>query len=404
MKHKMTSVLFTALLLLVALGSRQEARAGELLKDYGIHFEHGTWAQAVAKAKSEGKLIFVDFYTQWCGPCYNMAKTVFTQPAVGEMYNTHFVCMKIDAEHGEGVELARKYGVRVYPTYFFIDPQTEEPVHRSSSTQTAETFIQTGSYALKPETRSYFLEKAYDEGNRSRDVLIAYINYQHSIHQRDKVTQAFDALLAAGAQLTEPEIWELFVRCVSGVSKPLQTVSSQYATFCQRYGKKEVDKKFAEETRYGNAQAIAALCDFEGKAFNLKMIRLSSYTRQRMYAEAGSLTDSLLADSTVDKQLMMSQLTYMVRQAMYDEKTPATWFCKCVDYARFIAYNWTNRDEANPHQLYASMLEESYRRQLDVEALRKQLKATPAWGAATYSMRPAGLKPKPVRQKSKAKK
>ena len=35
----------------------------------GINFLHGTtWAEAVAKAKAENKLIFIDFYTQWCGP------------------------------------------------------------------------------------------------------------------------------------------------------------------------------------------------------------------------------------------------------------------------------------------------------------------------------------------------
>ena len=39
----------------------------------GINFLHGTtWAEAVAKAKAENKLIFIDFYTQWCGPCMNM--------------------------------------------------------------------------------------------------------------------------------------------------------------------------------------------------------------------------------------------------------------------------------------------------------------------------------------------
>lgn len=32
----------------------------------GINFLHGTtWAEAVAKAKAENKLIFIDFYTQW---------------------------------------------------------------------------------------------------------------------------------------------------------------------------------------------------------------------------------------------------------------------------------------------------------------------------------------------------
>lgn len=32
----------------------------------GIEFYHGTWAEAVAKAKSEDKKIFVDFFTEWC--------------------------------------------------------------------------------------------------------------------------------------------------------------------------------------------------------------------------------------------------------------------------------------------------------------------------------------------------
>ena len=96
----------------------------------GINFLHGTtWTEAVAKAKAENKLIFIDFYTQWCGPCLNMAQTVFSLPTVGYYYNQTFINLKIDAEEGEGITLAKKYGVRSYPTYAFIDPATEEIVH-----------------------------------------------------------------------------------------------------------------------------------------------------------------------------------------------------------------------------------------------------------------------------------
>ena len=81
----------------------------------GINFLHGTtWAEAVAKAKAENKLIFIDFYTQWCGPCLNMAQTVFSLPTVGYYYNQTFINLKIDAEEGEGITLAKKYGVRSY--------------------------------------------------------------------------------------------------------------------------------------------------------------------------------------------------------------------------------------------------------------------------------------------------
>lgn len=92
----------------------------------GINFLHGTtWAEAVAKAKAENKLIFIDFYTQWCGPCLNMAQTVFSLPTVGYYYNQTFINLKIDAEEGEGITLAKKYGVRSYPTYAFIIRKTK---------------------------------------------------------------------------------------------------------------------------------------------------------------------------------------------------------------------------------------------------------------------------------------
>ena len=123
----------------------------------GINFLHGTtWAEAVAKAKAENKLIFIDFYTQWCGPCLNMAQTVFSLPTVGYYYNQTFINLKIDAEEGEGVTLAKKYGVRSYPTYAFIDPATEEIVHHSSSRQNSlfrqekmQTFLPNALFTCK---------------------------------------------------------------------------------------------------------------------------------------------------------------------------------------------------------------------------------------------------------------
>lgn len=42
----------------------------------GIEFFHGTYEEALQKARAEGKQIFVDVYTSWCGPCKMMAKNV----------------------------------------------------------------------------------------------------------------------------------------------------------------------------------------------------------------------------------------------------------------------------------------------------------------------------------------
>ena len=50
----------------------------------------------------------------------------------------------------------------------------------------------------------------------------------------------------------------------------LKQVSDNYADFCQRFGKKAVDAKLAKETSYGELAEIEALCNYEGKDFNLR--------------------------------------------------------------------------------------------------------------------------------------
>lgn len=87
----------------------------------GIQFFKGTFAQALAKAKSEGKPLFVDFYAVWCGPCKKMEKQIFTQPEVGEYFNKHFVAVQLDAEKPENVDAAKNYKVEAFPTLGIFD-------------------------------------------------------------------------------------------------------------------------------------------------------------------------------------------------------------------------------------------------------------------------------------------
>lgn len=366
----------------------------------GINFLHGTtWAEAVAKAKAENKLIFIDFYTQWCGPCLNMAQTVFSLPTVGYYYNQTFINLKIDAEEGEGVTLAKKYGVRSYPTYAFIDPATEEIVHHSSSRQTPERFIQTGKDATVPTKRSFYLQDQYTKGNRERAFLIDYINYHYSVYARKNAQTAFDELIKGGAKLTDPDVWEVYVNTINGMNPYLKQVSDNYADFCQRFGKKNVDAKLAKETSYGELAEIEALCNYEGKDFNLKMIRINNDIREQKYEAAATQIDAMIADTTINQQELIGRLKFIARLGYKAEELPEFWFNKCVGYLQYIAYNQTDRDDAFIHQEYATALEMVLRKLNGKAPIPASLSTEPAYGKKVYNMRPDALKMKPKRKK-----
>lgn len=91
--------------------------------DTGITFFEGTFNEALAQADKDKKLVFLDIYAVWCGPCKRLKATTFRDQAVGEYFNKRFVSIAIDGEKGEGPALAQKLQLTAYPTLYILDAQ-----------------------------------------------------------------------------------------------------------------------------------------------------------------------------------------------------------------------------------------------------------------------------------------
>ena len=115
-----------------------------------INFQEGTFEEALAKAKSENKLVFMDCYTVWCGPCKKLAKEVFPQKAVSAFFNDNYVSLTMDMEKGEGIELAQYYHITAYPTLLFLNANGEV-IERIEGTVNADQLIEKGKAALNLE-------------------------------------------------------------------------------------------------------------------------------------------------------------------------------------------------------------------------------------------------------------
>jgi thiol-disulfide isomerase/thioredoxin len=163
----------------------------------GIKFETSDFKTILAKAKKENKLIFLDAYTTWCGPCKLMAKNIFTLKSVGDHYNANFVNAKIDMEKGEGIDIAKKYDVKVFPTYLFIDGNGEL-VHRTVGYVPEKEFIQFAKDASDPSKRVAALKERFEKGEKDPEFLKNLVNLT-AFTEADYAGKVFEQYITAKA-------------------------------------------------------------------------------------------------------------------------------------------------------------------------------------------------------------
>ncbi|MCO6490450.1 MAG: DUF255 domain-containing protein [Phaeodactylibacter sp.] len=216
-----------------------------LFAQEGIEFSQDNWKDILAKAEAEDKIIFMDAYATWCGPCKMMSRNVFTESSVGEFYNKNFINAKIDMEAGEGIELAELYQVRAYPTLLFIGGDGEL-LHRAVGYHDAEQFVGLGKTALDPASRLSTMAKRYAEGDRSPEFL-------HKYAMAAMTSMSPDAEEVVQAYLESKEDWSdeetlqlIFESAESADSRLFDYILENRAAFEALYGERDVLRKLQQ--------------------------------------------------------------------------------------------------------------------------------------------------------------
>ena len=138
-----------------------------------IQFVKNDLAAALLQAGQKDKIIFVDAYATWCGPCKMMDQNVFSDSLVGAFFNQNFINLKLDMEKGDGPHLAEKYAVRAYPTFLFLSA-TGDLLHQGLGYHPVQKIITLGQDALNPKKQITTLKREYKNGNRDSDFLIEF--------------------------------------------------------------------------------------------------------------------------------------------------------------------------------------------------------------------------------------
>lgn len=156
----------------------------------GIRFENLTFNKALEKAKQTNKIIFIDCYTTWCGPCKYMEKNIFSLKEAGEYFNTKFINLKIDMMQEEGKKISSKYPVKGYPTFLFIDGDGKEVARVMGSTNTFAEFKSKIEEVLNSDNSLESLKNNYSK-DKNRYNAEAYMNYLYNNKLYDNFVNVF---------------------------------------------------------------------------------------------------------------------------------------------------------------------------------------------------------------------
>ena len=185
----------------------------------GMKFIHEDFNKALTSAKEQNKILFMDAYTTWCGPCKLMTKNTFPNEEVAALYNKNFINLKLDMEKGEGPALLSRYGITAFPTLLFIDGEGNI-VHKALGYHDVEQFIELGNTALEGSQTLSAWTKRYDKGDRTPAFLRDYAVKLAEAYDKRK-TQVAEEYLATQTDWLNEENLEFVYKNTEGVDGKL---------------------------------------------------------------------------------------------------------------------------------------------------------------------------------------
>ncbi len=183
----------------------------------GIKFQHSlSWKQIIQKAKTENKYIFVDAFATWCGPCKYMAAKIFPQEQVGELFNSHFINVKVQMDtsakdnadvkkwYADASAISKDYKVKAYPTFLFFSPGGKL-VHRVVGSMEADELNTKAKNALDESTQYYSMLSQYRNGKKEADFLKKLAYAADDAYESENMTLVSNDYLATQKEFLTDE-------------------------------------------------------------------------------------------------------------------------------------------------------------------------------------------------------
>lgn len=311
----------------------------------GIHFVEESWQKILRKADKENKLIFLDAYTSWCGPCKMMSKDVFPDKKLGKLYNEKFINVQLDMEDEAGYPIGKKYKIRAYPSLLYINGQGEV-VHRVVGYQDAEQLKELAEVAYAPELNLVGLQKRYDAGERDPDFLLKKA-MAHSNAMDGQHMEALEAYFDTQSDWSSMENMELLFMVADDIESPLfKYLANHREEFELVFGKEAVINKLQQmvsQELYKNRNDLPSLEKVDqlyARAYPDMAEKLSSRFRIDYYRMAGDqekyleATANYLGTYSSDNAMELNNAAWNFFELVDDPehlKLALSWAQKSVD-------------------------------------------------------------------------
>lgn len=179
-----------------------------------VFLDNPAWSTVLERAKKENKIIFLDAYATWCGPCKQMDSEVYSDKAAADYYNANFINVKYDMEKGEGPMLAAKYAVTAYPYLLFINADGAM-LHKGIGYKPAADFVKLGQTAKESTSQYYTLKKDALSLNSAQFLKFASMSADFEDVEADQIIS--DYLAKQTNILANDDLIELVMLHVSGL-------------------------------------------------------------------------------------------------------------------------------------------------------------------------------------------
>jgi thiol-disulfide isomerase/thioredoxin len=152
----------------IALDASAQVSNSGVAEGQGVKFQQQLSLNEIkAKAKEEGKYIFMDAFATWCGPCKQMEREVYPNDSVGAEMNKNFISIKVQMDssdkddaavrkwYADARKIREEFGIVAYPTLLFLTPDGQL-VYKQLGYNGIPEFMRAVRAAVSPMNTVYF--------------------------------------------------------------------------------------------------------------------------------------------------------------------------------------------------------------------------------------------------------